>query len=270
MDWCSALSVTGWDLVFAAIVLAAAAAPLCCRADLLSLALCVGLAALGTALPMFPGQAVGRCVALGPVAIYLLLLGGINLARRPRVLSGTRDTAALALAVAGLVIVGPGELFFPVAASIRLGAFVWVLLGSMYLLGVVLLLLVLRPRLVIYNISTDELRPVLAEVVSKVDPDARWAQDSLVLPGLGVQLHIEILTRLRNVSLISSGPSQNYEGWRRLETALAAGLARVEVPRNYGAMGLVSAGLILLAFVALTVSRDPQAMAAALRDAISF
>ena len=226
------------------------------------------LAALGAVLPMFPGQAVARCAALGPVAIYLLLLGGVNLSRRPRLVSGTRDTAALALAAVGLVLAGPGQLFFPVAASIRLGAFVWVLLASMYLLGVVLLLLVMRPRLVIYNVSTDELRPVLAEVVSKVDPDARWAQDSLVLPGLGVQLHIESLARMRNVSLISSGPQQNYEGWRRLELALAAGLARLEVPRNYGAMGLLSAGLILLAFVAFTVSQYPQAMAAAFHDAI--
>jgi hypothetical protein len=269
IDWWNAVCAQ-WDWVFAAIVLAAAAAPFCFRADLPSLALGAGLAAVGAALPMFPGHALARCAAIGPVAVYLLLLGGINLARRPCVVSGARDTAALCLAAVGLVMVGPGELFYPVAASIRLGAFVWVLLCSMYLLGVVLLLLVVRPRLVIYNISTDELRPVLAEVVSKIDPDARWAQDSLSLPGLGVQFHIESLPRLRNVSLISSGPSQNYQGWRRLELALTSGLARIEVPRNYGAMGLVSAGLILLSFVVLTISRDPQAVAAAFHDAVPF
>jgi hypothetical protein len=185
-------------------------------------------------------------------------------------LSGTRDTTALALAVVGLVMIGPGELLFPVAASIRLGAFVWVLLCSLYLLGVVLLLLVLRPRLVIYNISTDELRPVLAEVVSKLDPDARWAQDSLALPGLGVQLHIESLPRLRNVSLVSSGPVQNYQGWRRLELALAAALVWVEVPRNVRAMSLISAGLILLAMVVLTIIRDYEAVAQAFLGAIHF
>jgi hypothetical protein len=270
MDWWNLASLTEWNLVFALIVLASALAPFCFRADLLNLALAVAMVALGAALPMFPGHALARCVAVGPVAIYLLLLGGINLSRRPRVISGTRDMAALCLAVAGLVMVGPGELLFPVASSIRLGAFVWVLLGSMYLLGVVLLLLVLRPRLVIYNISTDELRPVLAEVVGKLDPDARWAQDSLALPGQGIQLHIESLARLRNVSLVSGGPVQNYQGWRRLELALTAALAGVEVPRNVRAMGLVSAGLILLAFVVLTVSRDPQAVAQAFRDAIHF
>ena len=271
MDWWNPASVTDWNLVVALMVLAVAVVPFCFRADLLNLAMAVALVALGAALPMFPGHALARCVAVGPVAIYLLLLGGINLSRRPHVISGTRDMAALSLAVAGLVMVGPGELFFPVAALIRFGAFVcWVLLCSLYLLGVVLLLLVSRPRLVIYNISTDELRPVLAEVVSKIDPDARWAHDSLALPGLGVQLHIESLARLRNVSLVAAGPVQNYQGWRRLELALAAALAGVEVPRNFRAMGLVSAGLILLAFVVLTVSRDPQAVAAAFWDATGF
>jgi len=259
-----------WSLVFAAIVLAIALAQFCLRADLIGLALAAALVALGAALLMFRGHPLGACAALGPVAIYLLLLGAVNLSRRPFLMSGVRDTAALALAVVGLVMVGPAEPFFPLAASIRLGVFVWVLLFSMYLLAVVLLLLMVRPRLVIYNISTDELRPILAEVVSKLDAEARWAQDSLALPTLGIQLHLESLAWLRNVSLVSSGPVQNYQGWRRLELALAAALAQVEVPRNVRAMSLVSAGLILLAFLVLTVSREHQAVAQSLIDAIHF
>jgi hypothetical protein len=262
MDW--------WSLVFGAIVLAIALAQFCLRADLIGLALAAALVGLGAALLMFRGHPLGACVALGPVAVYLLLLGAINLSRRPCLMSGVRDTAALALAVVGLVMVGPAQLFFPLAASVRLGVFVWVLLFSMYLLAVVLLLLMVRPRLVIYNISTDELRPILAEVVGKLDADARWAQDSLALPNLGVQLHLESLVWLRNVSLVASGPVQNYQGWRRLELALAAALAQVEVPRNVRAVSLLSAGLILLAFLVLTVSREPQAVAQALLDAIRF
>jgi hypothetical protein len=262
MDW--------WYVVFALIVLAGALAPLGFRADLLSLGTAAALVAMGAALPMFPGPAVGVCLALGPVAIYLVLLGIINLSRRPYLVSGVRDTAALALAVMGLVMVGPAELFYPLSASIRLGAFVWVLVVSLYLLAVVLVLLMVRPRLVIYNISTDELRPILAEVVGKLDPDARWAQDSLALPNLGVQLHVESLARLRNVSLVSSGPAQNQQGWRRLELALAAALAQLEVRRNVRAMSLVSAGLIILAFLVLIVVRDPQQIAQTLHDVIHF
>ncbi|MEI7903478.1 MAG: hypothetical protein WCK89_24835, partial [bacterium] len=55
------------------------------------------------------------CLAFGPVAIYAVLLGAINLLRRPFAVSGTRDAAALGLAVSGLVIVGPIELFLPPA-----------------------------------------------------------------------------------------------------------------------------------------------------------
>jgi hypothetical protein len=69
----------------------------------------------------------------------------------------------------------------------------------------VLVLLLLRPRLVIYNISVDKLRPILAEIVSELDPNARWAGDSLVLPGLGVQLYVDHFAAFRNVSLISAG-----------------------------------------------------------------
>ena len=54
-----------------------------------------------------------------------------------------------------------------------------------------LVLLVLRPRLVIYNISVDQLRPILAELVEQLDSEARWAGDSLALPALGVQLHLD-------------------------------------------------------------------------------
>ena len=39
------------------------------------------------------------CLAFGPLAIYLLLLGMINLQRRPLVISGTRETLSLGLAL---------------------------------------------------------------------------------------------------------------------------------------------------------------------------
>ena len=62
---------------------------------------------------------------------------------------------------------------------------------------VVLWLLLLRPRLVIYNISADKLRPILADVVGQFDGDARWAGDSLAIPGLGVQLYMDNFAPLR-------------------------------------------------------------------------
>jgi hypothetical protein len=209
-------------------------------------------------------------LALGPVAIYLLLLGAVNLSRRPLLVSGARDTLALGLAVFGLVLIGPVELFFPVMAATLFGPYVWGLLGALYLLCLVLLVLAMRPRLVIYNLSPEELRPVLAERAVEIDAEARWAGDSLVLPNLGVQLHIESLAAMRNVSLVPSGPKQNYLGWKRLETELDAALADIEVPRNRHAVSLVAAGILLLLFVVQSVARDPQAVAQALFDILRF
>jgi len=201
------------------------------------------------------------CLALGPAAVYLLLLGALNLCRRPFLVSGARDAAALGLAVSGFVIVGPMELFFPSAAAMRFGAFIWVLLLALYALGLVLLLLWLRPRLIIYNISADQLRPILADLVDQLDPQARWAGDSLALPGLGVQLHVEDLSWMRNVSLVSAGGSQNHFGWRRLERALSAELVSVEVSRNPRGASLAGAGLLIVVGMIGVVARDPEAVA---------
>ena len=66
------------------------------------------------------------------MAIYLLLLGMINLSRRPLLVSGGRDAAALALAITGMVIVGPFELFLPQASVVRYGPYVWVMVLTFY------------------------------------------------------------------------------------------------------------------------------------------
>jgi hypothetical protein len=209
------------------------------------------------------------CLALGPMAIYLMLIGVINMFRRPFLVTGARDTAALGLAVSGLVIVGPVELFFPVNASLHfepLPWVVWVLLVALYALCVVLVVLLLRPRLVIYNISRDELRPILADLVAELDPEARWAGDSLALPNVGIQLYVDGLGAMRNVSLTAVGPNQNHQGWRQLELALGAALSRLEVPPNRHALGLLSAGALLALAALLAIAYDPQAAAQSLLD----
>ena len=206
------------------------------------------------------------CLALGPVAMYLLLLGAINLSRRPVLVSGVRDAATLALAISGLVIAGPIELFFPFQAAAHFGGYVWLLLLALYAMCVVLVLLLLRPRLIIYNISVDKLRPVLADVVERLDTDARWAGDSMVLPQLGVQLYVDNFAALRSVSLISAGGRQSHAGWRRLELALSSSLAREDVSRNPRGMSLISAGVLIIVVLVMIVSRNPQAVAQSLLD----
>lgn len=206
------------------------------------------------------------CLAFGPVAMYLLLLGAVNLSRRPLLVSGVRDVATLALAISGLAIVGPMELFFPYAAAMRFGPHVWLLLLGLYVMCVVLVLLLLRPRLVIYNISVDKLRPILAELVDRLDPAARWAGDSLVLPGLGVQLYVDHFATMRCASLISTGRNQSHPGWRRLEAVLGDAMAREEVARNPRGLTLLGIGLLIIGAIVLAIARDPQAVAQSLLD----
>ena len=95
--------------------------------------------------------------------------------------------------------------------------YLWLMFIGLMAICLIMVLLILRPRLIIYNISVDQFRPILAEVVERMDPEARWAGDCLFLPGLGVQLHLESF---------------------RLDAKRIAGLFRPEA----GLPGLVAAG----------------------------
>ncbi|MCS7304071.1 MAG: hypothetical protein NZ602_03050 [Thermoguttaceae bacterium] len=206
------------------------------------------------------------CVALGPLAVYCLLLGGVHLTRRPLVVSGLRDMAALGVAVAGLILVGPVEMLLPYASVAIFGPSVWLFLITLYVLGLILVLLMMRPRLVVYNITMEQFRPILAEVVQQLDQEARWAGDGVFLPSLGVQLYLETIPILRNICLEALGHKQNFLGWRRLEQALRSALAENEnltqTPRVWKVgLALLAVGACLLLLLFIRVASDPQAVA---------
>lgn len=206
-------------------------------------------------------------IAIGPLGVYLLLIGLVNLGRGPFVTTGGRDLAALAVGVSGLVVAGPMELFLPEGPARQFGGFVWLLLMALYSLGVTLLILLMRPRIVIYNVTAERLRPVLASVVEELDPKARWAGECLVLPQLGVQLHVESMASMRTAELVSAGPRQSFQGWRQLEVALARSLRDAPATRRglYG-VGLTVAGMAALLLVAYWVVNHHQTVAQSLRD----
>ena len=206
------------------------------------------------------------CVALGPLATYLIVLGLINLSRRPLLTTGGRDAAALGLALAGLVAAGPLELFMVEEAAVQFGGWVWAILLAAYSLGVVLLILTMRPRLILYNMNAEQLRPILEAVVARLDPEARWAGESLVMPQLGVQLHVEAWPILHNVQLVSAGPEQNLFGWRRLEMELAAALRKTRHPGNLFGVVATSLGIVLAAAVTWSLASDPAGVTQALND----
>ncbi|MEM9410566.1 MAG: hypothetical protein AAGA30_05600, partial [Planctomycetota bacterium] len=156
------------------------------------------------------------CIAIAPLSVYFLMLGILNLIGRPFVTTGARDAAALGIGISGLMMAGPMELFFPEAAASQYGSFVWVLLVSFYGLCVSLIVLLMRSRIVVYNASLEQIRPILNQIAMDFDRKSRWTGDSLLIPDLQVHLHLEAVDWLRNVQLTSGGVNQSIEGWRKL------------------------------------------------------
>ena len=209
-------------------------------------------------------------IALGPLAVYVVLLGLINISRRPLMTSGARDLAALGLALSGWMVVGPMELFLPEAAANRFGPLVWALLIALYALGLTLVVLLARPRLIIYNVTTDQLRPVLAEIVGKLDPQARWAGDCVVLPTLGVQFHIEPFSVLRVGQLIAAGPYQNDQGWKRLESELGTALKQRAGSANPHGYVFVATGLATILLLSYQIISNHHEVVRSLNDILRW
>ncbi|MBW3599360.1 MAG: hypothetical protein KY475_19085 [Planctomycetes bacterium] len=205
-------------------------------------------------------------IALGPLAVYFLFLGLVNLSTRPFLTTGARDVAALGAAISGFVVAGPMELFLPEQAASRLGPYVWLLLLGLYALSVSLLALTLRPRLVIYNITFEQLRPILEQTAKAVDEEARWTGAGLTLPNLAVSLHLEPSPAMRNVQLASTGPRQSYAGWRRLQIALARELRQTRVsPNPYGG-SLLFFSAVMACLIGYVMIRDGESVADALHE----
>jgi hypothetical protein len=209
-------------------------------------------------------------IALVPLAAYLLLLALVNLRRRPFLTSGGSDLAALGVALSGLAFVGPLELFRPEAATNEFGNFIWPILLVFYWLWVLLVVLVVRPRLVVYNVSVEELHSVIAEAAARLDPDSRWAGNSLALPNLGVYLHLESFDLMRNVSLASSGSRQNLDGWRELARALASALKPVRVKPNPRGVGFLLLAVLLMGGSLMSLVNHPKELAYAVQEVFAY
>jgi hypothetical protein len=209
-------------------------------------------------------------IALVPLAAYALVLALVNARRRPFLTSGGSDLGALGVAISGLMFVGPLELFRPEAATREFDNYIWLFMLSLYWLGLVLVLLLARPRLVIYNISSEQLRPVLAEAASRLDSEARWAGNHLTLPRLDVHLHLDSLDIMRNVSLVSSGSQQSIDGWRRLARDLRQSLSSVRTKRSPRVIALLAVSLALLAVSVTQMLNRPEATLQAMNEVFAY
>ena len=206
------------------------------------------------------------CIAVTPLAVYLLLLGYLNLRGKPFVTTGARDTAALAIGIAGFMLIGPMKLFYPEGAASRFGVTVWLMLIVFYGLCVSLVVLLMRARIVIYNISLEHLRPILTNVAMKLDKNSRWNGDSLWLPDQKVHLHIEPVEWLKNIQLTAGGNKQSHEGWHKLEQELNTALGQASVAPNIFGFPMLLASAALALFAAIWMLNDQQAVAQAFQE----
>lgn len=132
-------------------------------------------------------------LAAVPLVAYFGVLAMIRLSGRALVTTAGRDAVALALAISGLVVIGPVELFFPSAAATLFGPRIWLWLAAFYLLCVSLVAITLRPRLVIYGRSAAEVFPALVRAATRMDPRAIADPERLTvtLPHARVQLRVD-------------------------------------------------------------------------------
>ena len=185
-------------------------------------------------------------IALLPLGCYLLGLAWAHLRRRPLAVTGVFDGLMLAVAVSGLAVVGPLALLVPVTGG---SPWSWPVLAFLFALCVAVCVLVSRPRMVVYNITMEQFRPLVAEVVSSLDPKARWAGESAALPDRGFQLHIEGNGPLRTVSIVNVGERSSAEGWGEFTRRIRRAVRGLRVRRSpWGpAFACLGCGLLVAA-----------------------
>lgn len=186
-------------------------------------------------------------LALVPLVGYLVVVAAIRLSGRSLITTGGRDVAALGLAIAGLVAIGPAELFFPTAAAIWFGPIVWIWLAALYALCVTLIAVTIRPRLVIYGRTPEEMFEPLLRAAKGLDEDAQSdvSKHEVHLPSLGVRLRVEGHRGIDHAQVVCFESATPAGFWQRLLAGLRREAARepTPVPRR-GAGMLVFATLM--------------------------
>lgn len=124
----------------------------------------------------------------------------------------------------------------------------------------------MRARIVIYNITLEQLKPLLTSIAMRLDPSSRWTNDSLLIPNLNVHLHVEPVGWLRNIQLTAGGNRQSYEGWQRLEKELVVAVGKLQVSANIVGIGMLIVSGVLAAVTAFWMIQETEAVAKAFEE----
>lgn len=205
-------------------------------------------------------------IAAVPVAVYLILIGGLRLRRRPLITTGWRDTLTLGIAASGLMAIGPMQLFFPAQAAARWHSWVWLALFALYVLGLTLVLLSSKPRLIAYGMDDSQFRHALAMAAEEVDSGSAWNGDVLSLPSSGIQLAVEATGATRVHQVVHVGLLNNLQDWLRLEKSFVQVGSGISCPRSPAGWPLVLGGVLLLVSAIAPMLSDPANSMAQLKE----
>lgn len=163
-------------------------------------------------------------LALLPLIGYLAVFSLLRLSGKVLVTTGGRDVAALAIAVSGMIAVGPAELFFPSSAAAVFGPIVWLALASFYGLSVSLIALAMPPRLVVYGRTPEELFEPLLASARRIDPSAAGDVNTLQvrLPALSIHLRLDGQPGLDHARVLAFEPNITLKFWNQLLANLRA------------------------------------------------
>ena len=209
-------------------------------------------------------------LAVGPLALYLLLIGTIRLRPHPFVTTGAKDTATLAIGLLGLVMIGPMELFFPKQAAVNLGSAVWGILILFYALCCGLWILTARRRLIVYGLSESRLRDALFDVAQKYDSNATWMGDVLQLPNKGINLCLEMSGNRTVAQLVAAGERQDWRAWFEFERAIAAQVRQLPAEDRASGWMLLATGTLILAAAGWSLLHDLPSSIQAMKEMLRW
>ena len=203
-------------------------------------------------------ESIPLAIGFVPVAAYLLMLGWIHLRGRPVVTSSYRDVMVMGLAVTGLVVIGPMQLFFPNAAASRFQfvVVVWLLLLALWFLGLTLVALSQRPRVIIYGGRGRQVRDALEQIVRHMDPQAIFLGNLVRLPERQMQFEIEDRAVLGIVQVCATRSPQNLDGWSELHGRLRDVLRQSPSEAGRPRIHFVGLSLIILFWVCQRLATD--------------
>lgn len=174
--------------------------------------------------------------------------------------------ALLGLAMLGLVLVGPSQLFFPVAAFNLLGPAVWFLITLLYFFIVLFVILNSRPRLVVFGLAPDALANKVKESLDELNIESTWMGLTFAAPGIRVDGTIEQAGNGDLSQIVATRSNQDVIGWMTLERALAIKLKLIPIePRSTGTVW-IALGLAALVALGLQIYSNPTAVADGMKE----